>query len=661
MSNRIAKIISCLLSAVMIFSLSATGKTPLISAAAKDLDNEALESLWKEYLDGLPPAADIIPLPFNAALLLEDGTVQLCGLADDGSDYYSFDTCEWKNMTKLDCVLSEDVPLLAGLTDGGAVSVTGHIPQAWCDTGSWTDISTIFCGDTGAYLGGSFVIGITADGSLFTAGSAKMQLDRLAYTEAGAEWRDLKAISCANHQIFGLRQDGTVLNSGSHVGYPHLDNWSDLTDLTVCDVYTAGLRTDGRVLFEFGNYYVYDGRRRSAEEWQTVSEWENMISLAGCSDHLLGLRADGRVLGAGLNDCGQCDVADWDSVTALAVGKRHSAALLEDGTVVAAGDNSCGQCDVAGWTDVVQIAAMDYATVGLQRDGSVISTETKAYQSPDSYNEIPVQPLDLSALEEIISIGTGADFIAGLRKDGTVTVIGRGCNIWNELAEWNNMQDIAVGYSTGQLLPDDDLEGHFLAGLQEDGTVRLLCSSSKRHSSVVLDWQDIVAVEAGGIAGVSGAFLIGLQADGTVKTIGAECHVDDWKHVVSIEASDSAAFGICEDGTVQTYGDPIWSDPFTLEKIGSWTDISQISFFGGHGGAAGLKTDGTVILADCSDEEREAEGWQEIEKIVKGNGYLCGIDRHGRLRYAGIPCFGAYLYPDWFEIEGLLSDALSEC
>ena len=119
MFNRIAKIISGLLSAAIIFTSPSFGKIALPSAAAEELDEEALRLLWEEYLDGIPPVADIVPGPYCAALLLEDGSVQLCGVADDGSGYCRFDTREWKNMKKLDSLPNEDVPLLAGLTATG--------------------------------------------------------------------------------------------------------------------------------------------------------------------------------------------------------------------------------------------------------------------------------------------------------------------------------------------------------------------------------------------------------------------------------------------------------------------------------------------------------------------------------------------------------------
>ena len=648
MFNRIAKIISGLLSAAIIFTSPSFGKIALPSAAAEEPDEEALRLLWEEYLDGLPPVADIVPGPYCAALLLEDGSVQLCGVADDGSGYCRFDTREWKNMKKLDSLPNEDVPLLAGLTAEGEIRITGHVPDAWCDTGDWKDVQTLFCGDTGEYYGGAYVAGITTDGSLRTAGILKMRYDWMNSAEARAEWNNLKTISCAESGIYGLRQDGTVLKSG---GRFQLDNWSDLTDLAVFDVYAAGLRADGSVLFEFGHYIIYDSEVRSAEEFENLSEWENMISLAGNNDHLLGLRADGRVQAAGLNEYGQCDVEAWETVTAVAAGKQHSAALLEDGTVVAAGDNSRGQCDVAGWTDVVQIAAMDYATVGLRRDGSVISTETEAYQSSEPDDPYAVEPLDLSALEEIVSIGAGSDFVAGLRKDGTVTVIGRRFNIWNELAEWKNMRDVAVGYSAGEFLPDNDMEGCFLAGLQEDGTVRLLYPSTSRWTSTVLDWQDIVAIEAGGISDT--AFLLGLKADGTVESVGAECGVEDWKQVASIHAGDSLAIGICEDGTVRIGGNTKWLDPRVPETVENWTGIRQVSY--GYSSFVGLKEDGTVVSVD-NGEEKETCDWREIEKILTAYRYICGIDRNGRLRYAGCPCFGTGLLPDWFMEEGLLPE-----
>ena len=54
MFNRIAKIISGLLSAAIIFTSLSFGKIALPSAAAEEPDEEALRLLWEEYLDGLP-------------------------------------------------------------------------------------------------------------------------------------------------------------------------------------------------------------------------------------------------------------------------------------------------------------------------------------------------------------------------------------------------------------------------------------------------------------------------------------------------------------------------------------------------------------------------------------------------------------------------------
>ena len=327
-----------------------------------------------------------------------------------------------------------------------------------------------------------------------------------------------------------------------------------------------------------------------------------MKEIAASPGFLLALREDGRVEAAGENKYGECDVSDWNHIVSIAAGGKHSVGLREDGTVIAAGDNSCGQCNVSGWKEVVAVAAMWEGTFGLLKDGTVVSTaEDRMTEGNDGKGMLMEAP-DVSEWQGISAIYacSYSDCVVGLHSDGTTVACIRGRNCWCDAATWKNIME----------------SGH----------------------------------------------LVGLKADGTVEALGnnywGQCDVSEWKDIVSVTATDSATIGVRSDGTVVVAGkiDAYSKEDPLAQEIEAWMDIKEIADYP----IVGLRSDGTVCTAseliqycvekNLPDDTYDLSGWHDIVKVQAGSGYggiygdlyVMGIDRDGKLWYAGLPYAGCY-------------------
>lgn len=199
-------------------------------------------------------------------------------------------------------------------------------------------------------------------------------------------------------------------------------------------------------------------------------------------------------------------------------------------------------------------------------------------------------------------------------------------------------------------------------------------SYTKDVTDSVKNWKDIVAVSAGA------DHTVGLKADGTVVAVGDEdsyktyeyhssYYYDsyetleesalEWKDIVSIAAGYYFTAGLKSDGTVVVAGD----DDF---YVSDWTDIIDIAAGGNH--IIGLKADGTVVATGSddyyefedfgdvyydNDGYQSVEYWEDIVAISAGSHHTVGLKSDGTVVALGENDYGQCNVEDWKDIVAI--------
>ena len=199
-------------------------------------------------------------------------------------------------------------------------------------------------------------------------------------------WSYLKSIKAVEKGFAGLKNDGTVITSGSSKCLNGVGNWHNIKEIAAGENYLIGLMENGKVV------------ESSSGENLSVYGWEDVETISAGYDHCVGLKKDGTVVAAGSNEKGQCSVEGWTDIVAVAAGARFTVGLKKDGTVVAAGNNDNSQLDVGSWSNITAVSAGRYHTVGLKSDGTVI------FVGDNSANQG-----DISGWTDITAIAAGND------------------------------------------------------------------------------------------------------------------------------------------------------------------------------------------------------------------------------------------------------------
>ena len=199
------------------------------------------------------------------------------------------------------------------------------------------------------------------------------------------------------------------------------------------------------------------------------------------------------------------------------------------------------------------------------------------------------------AIRETIS--SNIDLTVGLKNDGTVVAVGDNRTGELNVSDWEDVVAISAG-------------GGHTVGLKSDGTVVAVGRNDEGQLNVG-DWKDIVAISAGFCT------TVGLKSDGTVVAVGGndegQLNVGDWKDIVAISAGCGYTVGLKSDGTVVAVGN---NNNGEL-NVSDWKDIVAIS---ADFHTVGLKSDGTVVAVGGNDEGQLNVGdWKDIVAISAGD------------------------------------------
>ncbi len=217
-------------------------------------------------------------------------------------------------------------------------------------------------------------------------------------------------------------------------------------------------------------------------------------------------------------------------------------------------------------------------------------------------------------------VSAGFSHTVGVRKDGSVYAVGSNDSGKCNVSGWKNIIAVSAGTS-------------YTVGLKSDGTViATKYTDYYDHGQCnVSNWTNIVAVAAGSM------HTIGLRSDGTVVSTkfidinstpyNGQCEVNGWTNIVAIANSGSTSYGLKADGTVVTTGSGKEKD-----ETSQWTDIVILA----EGGRAGIRSDGTVVVAGYSDEvKNEIKQWTDIISVSTDNHHIVGLRLDGTVVAAG--------------------------
>ena len=326
------------------------------------------------------------------------------------------DTCVWIKDAETDDKGVLWYEINAGLhIDYTNVDYTGWMKAEFIDAGDkvWYGAESVSASTTG-------MIVLRKDGTVAAAGTGIHSPDDGGWTEFRNWVNGLHGIRQAGFCTLGLEyyaldQDGRYhADSGL---YGILGKYR--LRLVGGDSWVFGVSTDGRLLRgeqEVSLNWIYP-RKPGKEELLHVTD----IQTNGCRCILL--MDDGTVF-VEEDESGdtEADWANWTEIDSLeasacmfAPGTRKYraayAAVRTDGTVLAAPEELAGI--IGNWTGMKKIVIADRWILGLKRDGTVLTAGLAG-----------VTPPDLSGWTEIVDIGGGYDYCAGVKEDGTVVFAG---------------------------------------------------------------------------------------------------------------------------------------------------------------------------------------------------------------------------------------------
>ncbi len=267
-----------------------------------------------------------------------------------------------------------------------------------------------------------------------------------------------------------------------------------------------------------------------------------------------------------------------------------------------------GFYEVDEWTNIAAVCAARDFVAGLKKDGTVVITLRKSGE-----NMADVKAA-IESWTDIVSVAASNDYVAGLRKNGTVAIQYYGAyGIYNptQNINWENIVAISIA--------DDHI-----IGLCSDGTVlnkqlEVEGVSLPTKCGDVKEWTDIKAI------GCGRSFSVGLKADGTVVATDLEYvemavgdkelneeyrkimqkkrkELASWRDIVAISVNDDVITALTSDGKVKVILYTPYMTDFEeqpeyaafLADVEGWSDVAVVSAQTYHNIAA-VKKDGTVL------------------------------------------------------------------
>ena len=313
---------------------------------------------------------------------------------------------------------------------------------------------------------------------------ADEEIDEMVKAEMSAPsviTQDIKSYISTPQQVFMIFTDGSVM-SFSYTWQPDIGNWKNVEKICCESGLIIGIDKNGKILHYREPRSPFDERII-----EVINTHNNAVETSG-----LGIKA------IGINS-----------------NLKQLVVLRENSQLFYSADDFKEIRIVKDLVQVTDIVTFDYGDVFLNEDGTV-----EGITSIDWINR------ELSSWRDIIEVCAGDEFVAGLKKDGTVLIC-------------------------GAFLPRD-----FSESFVED----------------LSDWSDIQSISAGD------NHIVGLKSDGTVVAKGlnsyGQCDVSSFNNIVRIEASGNFTVGYNKKGKAIITGKNILMDYFNNYEELSHYDLT---------------------------------------------------------------------------------------
>lgn len=140
-----------------------------------------------------------------------------------------------------------------------------------------------------------------------------------------------------------------------------------------------------------------------------------------------------------------------------------------------------------------------------------------------------------------------------------------------------------------------------------------------------------------------------LLEDGTVTSMGSNAYgqrnLSEWTRIAAVAAGDTFSAGLRENGTVVIAG-----QLDGVDDVERWTDIVEIAATGSY--VYGLTTEGTIVTNDTRRQAQECLEWSGIRTIAAAGYVLCGLTEDGQVLSTGLEGTSAEI-AGWDDVQFL--------
>ena len=488
--------------------------------------------------------------------LKADGTLETCG----NVEAYAEELASWEGIRAIASFGSGGG--LMGLDEAGTIHYAGF-SREMPEITDWTDVRFLCAGRPD----GEYLAGICEDG---TIKYRSLEDDNTEAFFAGVkEWTDICQFSFDNPRMLGVKKDGTTAFLADGINEElrqELESWSGLEAIVSViasygNALVYGLKQDGTIL----EYRTNNGNTELSG--MKNLKWVRPIFENG--DSLAGVTQDGRLLTYGSSNLltgMENDMKSLGGSSGELVWSNGTAFLYGDGTLQGLADLEEESFEERIWSEsgirqaeelwmgtYSSVSGDTFASTGayafLTEDGQV---RIRLYGEPLEGTGLPMEeyPAKLKQAEswtDVVQIlGSGGELF-GVHADGTVSCTQE--NSDRDLTEIRGVRRLA-GYTNLSRMGFTDV-----LALMEDSTVLPLESSSyavEFGRTQVTGWKDVADITVGQ------SHVAGLLSDGTVVAAGSnhagQCDVEDWENIVYLTAGRNCTLGITADGELKIAG-----------------------------------------------------------------------------------------------------------
>ena len=281
------------------------------------------------------------------------------------------------------------------------------------------------------------------------------------YVDAGDNlWKDIKTVKTASFGMIALKQDGTLLCAGDWAFCGGENRYAALRDIR-----EAGFCTVGSSIF------AVDGSGRLYRDGEPVPT-KDRIRLAGNHDLICLTEGNSlEVTYAGNTRIGWVypengGEALLSRVTDMADCDFRNLFLTDDGKVLCVKLDDAvldyPEPDWEHWTDAISIDASLCSDGTTVLKGLTLRKYVPAFAAVRKNGTVLAAPDKLAALtaswQDIRKVAVGADWVLGLKQDGTVIAAGIDGRTPPDVSGWTDITDISNGHT-------------FCVGVKQDGTL----------------------------------------------------------------------------------------------------------------------------------------------------------------------------------------------